>query len=665
MTTAACRQAILRRMSDRTPYLDRTLMDLGTAPGVDFYRHANGGWLDGNPVPAEYPAWGAFLEIHVRNQDLLHQLLQDAATATAPADPATAMVGDYFAAGMDEAAIAVAGLRPLQPLLDGIDGVTSVHQLGTVLAALQRVGVGALFGFDVEPDFDRSDRYLVYVGQGGLGLPEREYYVRDDERSVALRTAYEQHVATQLANAGAGADDAARAAAAILDLETRLARSSYTAEQLRDLQLTLNRVEASELDELMPRFGLGAHLRRFGITPSAVSINNPDFFRDLDGLLADEPVETVRAYLRWHLLRAFASALPPAFEDAAFAFYGRTLGGQQEQQPRWKRILGAASSDIGEQVAKLYVDAAFSAEAKARCEAMVEQLIAAMERSIRSADWMTDETRAAALTKVGTFTHKIGYPDRWRDYTGLTIEPDAHAANRMRAAWFERQRRLDRLDEPVDTTEWEMPAHVVNAYYNPLLNEIVFPAGILQPPMFWADGDDAGNFGAIGAVIGHEITHGFDDQGSQFDEAGRHRVWWTDADRAEFDRRAEELVAQVDAYEVTDDQHVNGRLTLGENIADLGGVAIAFDAWRHAGAGDRIDVEGWTPEQRFFLSYASMWRMNYTDEYLRLLVNVDVHAPNPVRVNGPLSNFPPFARAFGLAGDAPLRRPERDRVAIW
>lgn len=648
-------------MKHRTPYLDRSLMDPATPPGDDFYRHANGGWLDANPVPAEYPAWGAFLEIHVRNEELLHRLLQDAAAASAQADGPTAMVGDYFAAGMDEERIAAVGLDPLRPLLDRIDGLGSTDDLGHLLADLHRVGVGALFGLDVGPDFDRADRYLIYLGQGGLGLPERDYYLRDDERSVALRSAYEQHVATQLGNLGG--DPAA--AAAIVGLETELARSSYTAEQLRDLQLTLNRVEAAELDELMPDFGLRGHLARLGAAPPTVSVNNLDFFRDLDALLADTPVDTLRAYLRWHLVRSFASALPPAFEDAAFAFYGRVLGGQQEQQPRWKRILGAASADIGEQVARLYVDAAFPPDAKARCEAMVDQLIAAMERSIRAVDWMTDETREAALTKVATFTHKIGYPDVWRDYSGLSIDLDAHVRNRMRAATFEVERRLARLDDPVDTTEWEMPAHVVNAYYNPLLNEIVFPAGILQPPMFWPDADDAGNFGAIGAVIGHEITHGFDDQGSQFDEVGRHRVWWSERDRAEFDRRARGLVEQFDDYRVADDQAVNGRLTLGENIADLGGVTIAFDAWRHTVGETASDVDGFTPEQRFFLAYAAIWRMNYTEEYLRLLVNVDVHAPNPLRVNGPLSNFPPFAEAFDVDADAPLRRPEADRVRIW
>jgi putative endopeptidase len=652
-------------MQDRTPYIDPQALDHDVPPGEDFYAHANGGWLARNPVPPEHPAWGVFLEIHERNEQRLHRLLDAAVAAEDPDDDATAMVGAYVAAGLDVDAIAAAGVEPLRPLLDHVDAVAGPDDVRPVLVELHRYGVGALFDVHVQPDYDHTDRYLVYVGQGGLGLPERDYYLRDDERSQALRSAYERHVATQLANLGTPDDDADDAAADVLALETRLAESSYTAEQLRDLDLTLNRVDADELEGLMPGFGPRAHLAGLGVSPATVSVDNLDFLRDLDTLLADTPVATLRHYLRWHVVRTFAPALPPAFEDAAFDFYDRTLGGRQEPQPRWKRILRAASQDIGEQVARLYVADAFSPEAKARCEAMVAGLVEAMERSIRAADWMTEETRSAALTKVGTFTAKIGYPDVWRDYSGLVITPDGHVANRMRAARFEVQRRLARLDDPVDADEWEMPAHVVNAYYNPLRNEIVFPAGILQPPMFWPDADDAGNYGAIGTVIGHEITHGFDDQGSRFDERGRFRTWWSEQDRREFDRRASELVEQVAAYPLGDGLAVNGRLTLGENIADLGGVAIAHDAWRHAGGAEAPDADGFTAAQRFFLAYATIWRMNYTDAYLHLLLNIDVHAPAPVRVNGPLSNLPAFADAFGLDADAPLRRPAEDRVQIW
>ncbi len=646
----------------RTDYLDLSDFDPDTPVSVDFYRHVNGGWLDSNPVPSEYPAWGAGMEVHVRNEEILHDLLKEAADRAGEEGSPTQMVGDYFAAGMDESAIAAAGIEPLRPYLDAIDSVRSVSDVREQLLSLKRLGVGAFHGVGVSPDFEDADHYLVYVGQGGLGLPERDYYLRDDDRSKALVTAYIDHVTAQLENLGVGGREDAEAISA---LETQLAGASLPAEKLRDVELTLNRHQVDELDRLMPGFGLSGYLRDLGVTTSSVNIDHPDFFEALDGVISDTPVETVRSYLRWHLVRKFAPALTPEFEEEAFDFYNRKLGGQQEPRERWTRVLSTASGDIGEQIAKLYVDTAFSLKAKQRCEEMVDGLLAAMGRSIESLDWMTDETRDAALAKLASFSYKIGYPDEWRDYEGLEIGRDSFVVNRMRSILFEFDRKMGRLDEPVDRKEWAMPAHVVNAYYSPLLNEVVFPAGILQPPFFYEDADDAVNYGAIGSVIGHEITHGFDDKGSQFDGEGRRRNWWTDDDRAEFEERAEALVEQFSSFEVNEDQHVNGRLTLGENIADLGGLAVAYDAFAQTLSGDEAEIGGFTPRQRFFLSYATMWRMNYTDEYLRLLTNVDVHSPNQFRVNGPLSNFPPFARAFGVEVGSPMQRPEAEVASIW
>ena len=428
----------------------------------------------------------------------------------------------------------------------------------------------------------------------------------------------------------------------------------------------MNRHDVAALDELMPAFGLSSYVADLGVTSATVSVDNPGFFRALDVTLADTPVETLKDYLRWHVIKAFAPALAPAFEDEAFAFYGRTLGGQKEMQPRWKRVLNAASADIGELVAQLYVEAAFSAQAKKRCEEMVDHLLSAMGRAIRSAEWMTETTRAEALRKLDGFNYKIGFPDEWRDYTGLVVERGSYVENRMRCESFEFARQMSRLGEPVDKGEWAMPAHVVNAYYHPLLNEIVFPAGILQPPFFYADADDAVNYGAIGAVIGHEITHGFDDQGSHFDADGQLRDWWTEADRAEFTRRAQVLVDQFDEYAVVDDLHVNGRLTLGENIADFGGLKIAHDALREALAGKATAaIDGLSPEQRFFLSWATVWRTSYTDEYLHLIVKTDPHSPARARVNGPLSNLPAFAAAFGIDDASPMVRSKETRARIW
>ena len=428
-------------MSEPLRAIDTALFDPSTAASDDFYRYVNGGWLDANPVPPEYGSWGAGQIVNARNQDVLHQLLEDAAARTEPRGSAGQMVGDYFAAAMDEASIAAAGATPLEPYLARIAAAASVADVRDIVRDLQRCGPAPLHSLGIAPDFEDSGAYLVYVGQGGLGLPERDYYTRDDEQSVELRRQYVAHVARQLGNLGDAEGRAQEAAERILAFETRLAEASYTAEQMRDVQLTMNRVDVAELDALMPAFGLSGYVADLGVTSATVSVDNPGFFEALDATLADTPIETLRDYLRWHLVRAFASALSPAFELEAFDFYGRTLGGQKEMQPRWKRVLNAASDDIGELVAQLYVDAAFSAQAKKRCEEMVDHLLSAMGRAIRDAEWMTDATREEALRKLNGFNYKIGYPDEWRDYTGLVIErgsyvgePDALRGVRVRAA---------------------------------------------------------------------------------------------------------------------------------------------------------------------------------------------------------------------------------------
>ncbi|MFZ0015085.1 MAG: M13 family metallopeptidase [Acidimicrobiia bacterium] len=642
-------------------HIDAAAFDNETPVADDFYRHVNGGWLDANPVPSEYPAWGAMFEVQVRNEEILHSLLEEAAGHPEPPGSADQMVGDYFAAGMDEARILSVGTEPLQPVLDAIADIQGIDGLRALMPRLRRLGVGALHSMGVSPDFEDPARYLVYVGQGGLGLPERDYYVRDDDRSTGLVAAYTAHVARQLTSLGRGGREESEE---IVALERRLAAASLPAAEARNLDKTLNRHPVESLDELMPRFGLTSYLRDLGVTTDSVNVDHAEFFTSLEDALTTTPIETLRAYLTWHLVRTFASALPPVFEEEAFDFYNRKLGGQRQPRARWTRILAAAGADLGEQVARLYVEEAFPPEAKERCEELVDGLIAAMRRSIESLDWMTEATRASALAKVDAFTYKIGYPDTWRDYTGLVIDRGSYVGNRMRCAQFEYERQLGRLEQPVDAGEWQLAAHVVNAYYNPLHNEIVFPAGILQPPFFYPDADDAVNFGAIGTVIGHEITHGFDDNGSRFDEAGRKRDWWGEDDRSEFDKRAEVLVEQFSDFEVADDQKVNGRLTLGENIADLGGLKIAYNAFVDT-LEDESELGGFTPRQRFFLSYGTIWRMNYSEEYLRMLANVDVHSPHPYRVNGPLANFPAFAEVFHIAGDSPMRLPVGEIAEIW
>ncbi len=654
-----------RPVTDTARPLDPSLWDDSIPAAEDFYHHVNAKWLAANPVPAEYPMWGAYVELDHNNKELARRLLQEAADAGDAGDPITRLVGDYFAAGMDEAGIAASGIEPVRTYLDRIDAMASVADLRALALDLHRVGAGPLFGLGVEADFENADAYLAYLGQGGLGLPERGYYTDDDERSVALREAYVAHVAAQLGNLGTAPDRERAAAEAILAFERRLADASLSREQQRDPRITMNRFEIAKLDEMMPGLRLGAYLREVGVAGDTVCVDNPGFYGEVDAALAETPIETLRDVLRWHLVRSCASSLPPAFEDENFAFYGRILGGQQEQQPRWKRIVGAADADIGEAVAQLFVAVAFPPEAKARCEDLVDHLLAAMGRAIHGNTWMTETTRQQALSKLDGFGYKIGYPNEWRDYSSLELDRSSFVGNRLKASAFEMRRQLARLGTPMDKAEWAMPAHVVNAYYHPLRNEIVFPAGILQPPFFYAEADDPVNYGGIGTVIGHEITHGFDDTGSRFDAAGALRDWWTEEDRTEFERRANVVVEQFDGYAIADDLHVNGKLTLGENIADLGGIAISFDAMHEVVGDDAPAIDGLTSDQRFFLAYATMWRMGYTDAAARMLANVDTHAPSRYRVNGPLSNTPSFAEAFGIPGDAPMVRAGDLQAKIW
>jgi predicted metalloendopeptidase len=640
--------------------LDLSLLDDAVSPADDFFRYANGRWLDENRVPPEYGSWGSFHEVQVRSEELLHGLL----TAAADSEPG-AIAGSYFSSGMAVETIADAGASPLAADIERIAAISDPGDLRDLAAHLHPHGVSILFGMYVAPDFDDSDRYLLYVGQGGLGLPERDYYLRDDERSTELRRLYRDHVSAQLANLGDAPDNARADAEAILALETALATESYTAAQLRDIDLTTNKVPQQNFGDVMPEFDLAAYLEAIGAGDLAeINLDNPGFFSALDRIIAETPIGVLRAYARWHLVRAFASSLPPEFENEAFDFYGKALGGQKKQKERWKRVLAAATREIGEPVSRLYVDAAFSPSAKARCEEMVAGLVVSMRESIESLTWMSSATKKQALEKLDGFSYKIGFPDRWKGTEGLEMRDEPWATNRIAARVFEFGREIAKLGNPVDETEWAMPAHMVNAYYHPTRNEIVFPAGILQPPFFHADGDDAVNFGAIGTVIGHEITHGFDDQGSRFDAKGQLRDWWTEEDKTEFERRVQVVVEQFDEYAVEDDLTVNGQLTLGENIADLGGVRIAFDAFKRAGNSGQA-IGGFTPEQRFFLSYGAIWRHNYTDKYLRLLVNTDPHSPAMYRCNGALANVPAFAAAFDVIEGTPMRRSDEDRAEIW
>jgi putative endopeptidase len=649
------------------PVFDAADGDPTVSPADDFYRFVNGGWIDRNPVPPEYGAWGAFQEVHERNQGILRELLEEAAGQADP-DPRSpaAKVGTYYRSGMDTHTIEDLGLQPIADWLDRIDALASIEDMRQLVIDLHGIGLGVPFGVGVSPDFEDATANLLYIGQAGLGLPDRDYYLRDDDTSQQLLTDYRQHVATMFAlltDDGEGADAAADA---VIAIETAIAELSYTNVQMRDIDLITNKYAMSEARTLMPSFDMGAYLAGIGAGDEhAINIDNEALYPALDDLMTSVDLDDWRHYFRWHLVRSVASSLPEEFEQASFEFYGRKLGGQQEQKERWKRVLAAGTADIGHLISQMYVVDNFTPEAKARMEVLVEHLFVAMRETLTSITWMSETTKERALEKLDGFGYKIGYPDEWRNYDDLELEDGAWLANRLAARSFEVRRQLGLLGRPVDPHEWSMAPHVVNAYYHPLRNEIVFPAGILQPPFFSMDADDAVNYGAIGAVIGHEITHGFDDKGSMFDADGNVRNWWTEADRSEFDRRAAVMVEQFSAFEVADGLRVNGELTLGENIADLGGLRIALAALESIlDAGDPM-VGGLTPQQRFFMSWARVWRRTYTDEYLRLIVNSDPHAPSDLRCNAPISNLPSFAAAFGLAPDHPSMRPEDLRVDIW
>jgi putative endopeptidase len=638
-------------------------MDTSVDPAQDFYRYVNGGWLDANPVPADESSWGVFHEVDKHNQEALLEILEQATKA--PADDLHRMLGDFYATGMDEAAIERHGLAPIRDELAAIDALADVAGMPALLARLHPLGCSGPFGLSVFADLSDASMNLLYLAQDGLGLPEKDYYLRDDAESVELRKQYQEHVARMLALLGDGMSEAH--AGTVLTLETALAQKSFGAVDFRDPQNLANKISMSELQALTPHFDWTAYLLALGhdalqpVNPIA-----PEYFRALDTELAGRPLDDWKVYLRWRLVTGLAPYLARAFDEEDFAFFGRTLGGAQEQRPRWKRVVDATGAALGEALGQAFVTRTFSPRAKERCQQMVGDLLGAFRARLEKLEWMSDATRAKALEKLATFDTKIGYPDKWRDWSGLVLARDSYAQNHMRANAFEFRYNLAKAGRPVDKDEWGMPAYIVNAGYNPTNNDITFPAGILQPPFFSESYDDALNYGAMGAVIGHEITHGFDDEGSQFDAHGNLANWWAEADRAEFERRAKVVEEQFNAYEALPGLNVNGKLTLGENMADFAGLTIAHDALLARQANQRVAaIDGFTPDQRLFIAWCRAWRNNYTLEALKLQVNTNPHAPAQFRAIGPLSNIDAFQQAFGFADDAPVMRKPAERAQVW
>jgi predicted metalloendopeptidase len=639
-------------------------MDTTVKPCRDFFDYAVGGWAKRTAIPAEYDRYGVDQEVDERTHQILKEIMEAAAATKAVPGSETQQVGDFFASGMDEAGIEQLGITPLKPLLARIDQVTDAASLVAALADLHRQGAFAGFSFSVEQDDKESSRYSMMLGQGGLGLPDRDYYLKDDPKSKDLLAAYRTHVAKILALAGFEAKDADR----ILALETRLARASMTRVEQRDPNAIYHALTPSQLKTAAPGFPADLYLKALGVpTPDRWVVRQPAFLAELGRMMQELPADQWRVYLRWTLLRRAAPALPRAFEQEAFAFYGTRLQGTTAQHPRWKRVMFAADRGLGEALGKLYVRRAFPATSKAKVLEMVENLRAALKARIEGLEWMSAPTKAQAQQKLAAMRVKIGYPDTWRDYAKLTIRRQAYVLNVLETRRFEFQRNLDHLGKPIDRNEWDMTPQTNNAYYSPTMNEIVFPAGILQPPYFDATADDAVNYGNIGATIGHEMTHGFDDEGRQYDGDGNLKSWWTAEDEKAYNVRAELVATQFDAYEPLPGLHLNGHLTLGENIADLGGLKIAWAAWKLSRRGQAPEgtIGGFTPEQRFFLGYAETWRTLTRDEATRMRVVTDPHSPAKFRVNGPLSNLPEFFEAFGCKDGDPMKRPASVRPAIW
>jgi putative endopeptidase len=644
-------------------------MDTGVNPCADFFAYATGAWERRTSIPPAYSQYGVDQEVEQRTFTIVKAVLEGAAADTsAPKGSERQKVGDFFASGMDTARIEAEGARPLEPFLARISTIRTRRALATEIARLQEIGADAAFQLEVGPDDTNSTLNIAQLSQGGLGLPERDYYLAQDAPSNRLRSQYVEHVTRMFRLLGDGAATARRNAQAVMRLEVRLARASMPLAETQDPIATYHKMTRESLGTRAPGFEWDAYFHALGLdSVKMLVVRQPKFLREMGRMALGVPLSDWRTYLRWHLLRVTAGYLSQPFEQEMFAFGGTILQGAKELPPRWKRVLRETDGALGEALGKLYVERAFSPRAKQKALEIVGNLRIALRVRIQGLDWMSESAKTQALAKLDAMRVKIGYPDSWRDYSSLEIGRTSYLANVIAGRVFEFRRTLAKTDKPVDRAEWSMTPITNNAYYEPTLNEIDFPAGILQPPYFAPEADDAVNYGNIGATIGHEMTHGFDNGGRKYDDRGNLRNWWTPDDEKAFRERAALLVKQFDGYEPIPGKRVSGALTLDENIADLGGLKIAYDAF-HLSQEDKPPaglLDGFTPAQRFFLSYAETWRLKVREEALRARLMTDEHAPARYRVLGPLANLPEFAEAFGCkAGDA-MVRPPQDRPRLW
>ena len=650
---------------DVTPAIELSNMDNSINPADDFFRYCNNNWMKNNPIPEEYSTFGAFTEIDRRNETLIQGIIDEAShDVNAQPGSVAQKIRDFYNAGMDSVAIEQRGYTELVPYFEMIDKLSDKAQLSELIGKLHADGIGGFFNAGGSSDPKNAEMVIMHLYQGGLSLTDRDDYLKEETQE--MRDKYVEHVAKMFELTGTDAEAAKAKAKGILALETELAKNSMTRVERRDPDKTYNMRTLVELQKSTPNFDWNTYFKNAG-APMIESLNvgMPDFIAAMDKVILNTDLETIKDYLRWKVIHGSASMLSSDLDKENFSFYGTYLYGQEAQQPRWRRVLDATSGCLGEAVGQLYVEKYFPAEAKARMLELVGNLRVALGERIKNLEWMSEETKAKALVKLDAFNVKIGYPDKWKDYSKYEVTPESYFENVHRAIRFENERDMAKIGKPVDKDEWFMTPQTVNAYYSPEMNEIVFPAAILQPPFFNMDADDAVNYGGIGVVIGHEMTHGFDDQGCKYDEKGNLNNWWTDEDTVKFAARTAQLAKLFDEFQVRGYQ-INGQLTLGENIADLGGLNVAWDAFQMTEqAKENKSIDNFTPAQRFFISYGTIWRNNSRDKYLERQVVTDVHSPAEARVNRTLGSMPHFYEAFDIPEGSKMFIAPEERAAIW
>ncbi len=647
---------------------DLNNLDKNISPKEDFYGYAVGGWLKNNPIPDEYSRWGTFEKLDETTNNQLKVILEKVAGGkNYSTGSAEQKIGDFYSTGMDSAIIEKLGAKPLMPELAKTNVVRNTKDLISLFAEEYLYGVRVPFNLFAAVDAKKSDLMVARLWQGGTSLPDVEYYTKDDARSKEIREKFVEHIVNMFKLIGTDEETAKLNSQIILTIETRLAKASNTRLQNRDPEKTYNKMSIRQLKKISGGFDWDVYFEGLGVeNPNVVVVGQPQFFEEIGKMMNDVPLNDWIVYLKWHMINNAANALSSDFVNEHFNFYGKFLNGTKALQPRWKRILQSADNEIGDLIGQIYVVEYFPPEAKERARAIVNNLVTAMGQSIRNLEWMSSETKEQALNKLSKFTVKIGYPDKWTDYSKLEIKRDTYFKNLLRTNYWASKDNLAKIGKPVDKTEWGMSPQTVNAYYSPTRNEIVFPAAILQPPFFDQNADDAINYGAMGAVIGHEITHGFDDQGRKYNANGNIKDWWTKDDNDKFQIRANKLADQYSSYAAIDTFHVDGKLTLGENIADLGGLTISFAAFRNAEQFKKNEtIDGFTPAQRFFFGWAQVWANNIREEALKLRLKTDVHSPGRFRALGPLQNMPEFFEAFDVKPGDTMRNGDNKIVKIW